>query len=96
MTRPDLSLLRRWIAARVRITLRVPRATFFTFIFPLMFLLLFNALNGSARVAAAGVAGGEVPFAQFYTPSIGIFGLTMACYSSIIFGLTNARDTGLL
>jgi ABC-2 type transport system permease protein len=96
MTRTDLSLLRRWIAARVRITLRVPRATFFTFIFPLMFLLLFNALNGDANVPAAGTAGGDVPFAQFYTPSIGIFGLTMACYSSVIFGLTNARDTGLL
>ena len=38
MTRTDLSLLRRWIAARVRITLRDPRATFFTFVFPLMFL----------------------------------------------------------
>ena len=96
MTRTDLSLLRRWIAARVRITLRVPRATFFTFIFPLMFLLIFNALNGNAKVPAAGTGGGDVPFAQFYTPSIGIFGLTMACYSSVIFGLSNARDIGLL
>jgi ABC-2 type transport system permease protein len=96
MTRTDLTLLRRWIAARVRITLRVPRATFFTFIFPLMFLLIFSALNGNAMVSAPGGSGGEVRFAQFYTPSIGIFGLTMACYSSVIFGLTNARDTGLL
>jgi ABC-2 type transport system permease protein len=96
MTRTDLNLLRRWIAARVRITLRVPRATFFTFIFPLMFLLIFSALNGNALVDAPGGSGGKVPFAQFYTPSIGIFGLTMACYSSVIFGLTNARDTGLL
>ena len=40
MTRTDLNLLRRWIAARVRITLRVPRATFFTFIFPLIFVIL--------------------------------------------------------
>jgi ABC-2 type transport system permease protein len=96
MTRTDLSLLRRWIVARVRIVLRVPRATFFTFIFPLMFLLIFNALNGNAKVPAAGTGGGDVPFAQFYTPSIGIFGLTMACYSSVIFGLSNARDIGLL
>jgi len=87
MTRTDLSLLRRWIAARVRITLRVPRATFFTFIFPLMFLVLFNAINGDAQVAATSPAGGDVPFAQFYTPSIGIFGLTLACYTTVIFGL---------
>jgi ABC-2 type transport system permease protein len=96
MTRTEIYLLRRWIAARVRITLRVPRATFFTFIFPLMFLLIFSALNGNALVDAPGGSGGQVRFAQFYTPSIGIFGLTMACYSSVIFGLTNARDTGLL
>jgi ABC-2 type transport system permease protein len=96
MTRTDLNLLRRWIAARVRITLRVPRATFFTFIFPLMFLLIFSALNGNALVSAPGGSGGKVPFSQFYTPSIGIFGLSMACYSSVIFGLTDARDRGLL
>jgi ABC-2 type transport system permease protein len=96
MTRTDLHLLRRWIAARVRLTLRSPRATFFTFVFPLMFLVLFNALNGNAQVAAPGAAGGKVPFAQFYTPSIGIFGLTLACYSTVIFGLADARDSGLL
>jgi ABC-2 type transport system permease protein len=96
MTRSDLPLLRRWIAARVRLTLRTPRATFFTFVFPLTFLVIFNALNGDARVAAMGAAGGKVPFAQFYTPSIGIFGLTLACYSSVIFGLAEARDSGLL
>ena len=96
MTRQDLPLMRRWIAARVRFTLRTPRATFFTFVFPLMFLVIFNALNGDASVAAMGDAGGEVPFAQFYTPSIGIFGLTLACYTSVIFGLATARDIGLL
>jgi ABC-2 type transport system permease protein len=96
MTRQDLPLLRRWIAARVRLTLRTPRATFFTFVFPLMFLVIFNALNGDSRVAAMGDAGGKVPFAQFYTPSIGIFGLTLACYTTVIFGLATARDSGLL
>jgi ABC-2 type transport system permease protein len=96
MTRTDLSLTRRWIAGHVRLTLRNPRATFFTFVFPLMFLVLFNALNGDNRVAATSPAGGEVPFAQFYTPSIGIFGLTLACYTTVIFGLAYARDTGRL
>jgi ABC-2 type transport system permease protein len=99
MTRPspaDVALLRRWIAARVRLTLRNPRAAFFTFAFPLLFLVLFNGLNGNAKVPATGPAGGDVPFAQFYTPSIGIFGLTMACYSGVILGISTARDLGLL
>jgi ABC-2 type transport system permease protein len=92
----DVALARHWIAARVKLTLRNPRATAFTFVFPLLFLVLFNALNGSTRVAAAGPAPGKVAFAQFYTPSIGIFGLTMACYAGVIFGICAARDTGLL
>jgi ABC-2 type transport system permease protein len=37
-----------------------------------------------------------VRFAQFYTPSIGIFGLTLACYTSVVFGIATARDEGLL
>jgi ABC-2 type transport system permease protein len=94
MTRTDLSLLRRWIAARVVLMLRNPRVTFFTFAFPLMFLLIFGGLNGNAQVA--GPAGGDVPFAQFYTPAIGVFGLTLACYSNVIFGLSTARDEGVL
>src|SRR5262245_27318059 len=94
MNRLDLTLLLRWIAARVRLMLRNPRVTFFTFAFPLMFLVIFSALNGDVMVQ--GAAGGDVRFAQFYAPSIGIFGLTLACYSNVIFGLANARDEGLL
>jgi ABC-2 type transport system permease protein len=94
MNRLDLTLLVRWIAARVRLMLRNPRVTFFTFAFPLMFLVIFSALNGNVMVEGAG--GGDVRFAQFYAPSIGIFGLTLACYSNVIFGLANARDEGLL
>jgi ABC-2 type transport system permease protein len=94
MTALDRSLLQRWIVARVRLMLRNPRVTFFTFAFPLMFLLIFGALNGNQPVP--GPAGGDVRFAQFYTPAIGIFGLTLACYSNLIFGLSTARDEGLL
>src|SRR5688572_4136797 len=90
------SLLLRWIAARVRLMLRNPRVTFFTFAFPLMFLVIFSAINGDVMVPAPGVSGGEVRFAQFYAPSIGIFGLTLACYSNVIFGLASARDERLL
>jgi ABC-2 type transport system permease protein len=94
--RSDLSLLRRWVVARVRLALRDPRALMFTFAFPLILLTLFNALNSGVRVAAMGDAGGKVPFAQFFTPSIGIFGLSSACYIGVVFGIASARDAGLL
>ena len=96
MSRSDLALLGRWVAARVRLTLRNPRALLFTFAFPLVLVTLFSALNSGVRVAAMGDAGGKVPFAQFYTPSIGIFGLASACYTGIVFGIASARDAGLL
>jgi ABC-2 type transport system permease protein len=95
-SRADLSLLRRWVAARIRLTLRNPRVLVFTFVFPLILLSVFSALNSGERVAAMGEAGGKVPFAQFYTPSIGIFGLASACYTGVIFGIASARDSGLL
>jgi ABC-2 type transport system permease protein len=96
MTRRDIDLARRWIAARVRLTLRNPRAVVFTFVFPLVLLVIFGALQGNQLVDAANGAAGKVHFAQFYTPSIGIFGLTMACYSGLVFALATARDIGLL
>ena len=74
--------------------LRNPRVTFFTFVFPLMFLVIFSAINGDVMVP--GASGGDVRFAQFYAPSIGIFGLTLACYTNVIFGLATARDERLL
>ena len=57
--------------------------------------MLFNGLNGNATVDAVGAAG-QVKFAQFYTPSIAIFSLTTACYTSVIIGIATARDSGLL
>jgi ABC-2 type transport system permease protein len=94
MSRADLALLRRWIAARMVMMLRTPRTFVFTLAFPLVFVLLFGGLNRDSTVSA--VATGDVPFAQFYTPSIGIFALTAACYTSLVVGFATARDKGLL
>ena len=94
MTINDLPLLGRWIAARVRMMMRSPRALGFTFAFPLVLVTLFGALNAGQDVAAP--SGGDVPFAQYYTPAIGVFAITLACYSSLIIGVATARETGLL
>jgi ABC-2 type transport system permease protein len=93
MIRSDLELARRWMAARLKLTLRNPRAVTFTFAFPIVLVVLFNALNGSTRVTAAGA---RVPFSQFYTPAIGVFSLVAACYTTLILGVATARDQGLL
>ena len=92
----DVALTWRWIVARVRMTLRSPRALGFTFAFPLVLVVLFNAINGDVKVTSMGPAGGDVTFAQYYTPSIGVFSLTVACYTSLLIGLATARENGLL
>lgn len=88
--RSDLALGRLWITARLRLMLRTPRATFFTFVFPLVLLVLLGSL-GSGTVP---VPGGRVRYAQYITPSIAIFALTAATYSFVIFGVATAREQG--
>lgn len=92
-SRSDLSLLGRWTAARVKPTLRTPRAAFFTLVFPLLLLVLLNATSGDSTLT---VPGGTVGFSQYFTPSLAIYGLSVACYVLPIFGLATARDAGIL
>ena len=88
-----IALTSRWIQGRVVMTLRNPRALVFTFAFPLILVVLFSALNGNAEIDAYGE---KLRFAQFYTPAIAIFSLVTACYTTLILGVSTARDQGLL
>lgn len=60
---------------------RNPAAAFFTFVFPLMFLVLFNGL---------------FDVNQFYVPAIGAFSVITACFTNVAMGVTMARDQGVL
>lgn len=72
---------------------RNPAAAVFTFAFPLLFLVIFTALNGNGTV---DLSGGEVKFAQYYVPAIIAFGLISACYTNLAFTLCTRRENGLL
>lgn len=72
---------------------RNPAAAVFTFAFPLLFLVIFTALNGNGTV---DIAGGEVKFAQYYVPAIVAFGLISACYTNLAFTVCIRRENGLL
>ena len=60
---------------------RNPAAAFFTFAFPIMFLVIFNALFGDAQFFVAGIAG---------------FGIISACYTNIAITMTFLREEGVL
>jgi ABC-2 type transport system permease protein len=89
-----LSLLALWTKGRFKLFLRTPRTAFFTFVFPLILLALLDSLNSGQTVT--GGNGGEVSFAAYFTPAIGIFGLVTACYTATIFAIATARDRGII
>jgi ABC-2 type transport system permease protein len=72
---------------------RNPAAAVFTFAFPLLFLVIFTAINGNGRV---DLPEGEVKFAQYYVPAIVAFGLISACYTNLAFTICIRRENGLL
>lgn len=75
-----------------RVFWRVPVAAFFTVALPLMFLVLFNLLNGGATIESLGGLG----FAQFFTPAIAVFSIVTACYTNLVITTSMDRDEGIL
>ncbi len=64
---------------------RNPAAAFFTFAFPLLFMVIFNVLF------AGGEDGG-----RFFTPAIIVFSVITATFTNIAMSVTYARDEGIL
>lgn len=72
---------------------RNPASAFFTFAFPLMFLVIFTALLGHGQVR---LGGRLVHQSTYYVAEMAAFSVITACYSNLAIGLTFQRDTGVL
>jgi len=72
---------------------RNPAAAAFVFAFPLMFLVVFTAINGNETIR---LRGGEAKFAQYYVPAIVGFGVISACYTNLAFVVSIRREDGIL
>jgi ABC-2 type transport system permease protein len=88
----------RQVLAQIRYTnkafWRNPASAFFTFLFPLLFLVIFTTLIGNNDVS---VGGGEViKSSTYYVFSMAAFGLISACYTNIAIGVVFAREEGVL
>jgi ABC-2 type transport system permease protein len=70
---------------------RNPVGAFFTFAFPIMFLVVFASLNLGAHI---DILNG-LPYNQYYVPSIAAFGVISACYSYLGVQIAIRRDTGV-
>ena len=71
---------------------RNPTSAIFTFVFPIMFLVIFASLNSNDRIKDLG----DIRFAQYYVPSIITFGIFSACFVNLAISTTFRREEGLL
>jgi ABC-2 type transport system permease protein len=73
---------------------RNPASAFFTFIFPLLFLVIFTALLGNDEVSLPD--GAVIKSSTYYVFSMAAFGLISACYTNIAISVVFAREGGIL
>ena len=72
---------------------RNPASAFFTFAFPLMFLVIFTALLGQGRVL---VGGHVVHQSAYYVAAMGAYAVISASYNNLATSLAFQRDAGVL
>ncbi|MGQ0678900.1 MAG: ABC transporter permease [Actinomycetota bacterium] len=90
----NASLIARQVRFANKAFWRNPPAAFFTFAFPLLFLVIFTTLfGGSGRLV---INGNRVSVATFYISSIIVFSVITACYTNVAMTLTFARELGIL
>jgi ABC-2 type transport system permease protein len=72
---------------------RNPASAFFTFAFPIMFLVIFSTLFGND---VSQLQGRRVTAATLYVPAMAAFSIISACYTNIAISVAFARDGGIL
>jgi ABC-2 type transport system permease protein len=72
---------------------RNPASAFFTFVFPLMFLVIFTSLLGHYTVR---IGSRTIDTSTYYVASMGTFAAISACFNNIAMGITFQREDGVL
>lgn len=93
----DLRLALRQVRFTNRAFWRNPAAAFFTFAFPLMFLVIFTTLFGNADVRVPGTDPVlVVRQSTYYVPAMASFAVITASYTNIAVSVCFQRDAGIL
>lgn len=71
---------------------RNPTSAFFTFVFPLVFLVIFASLNNGQTIPFLG----GLAYNQYYVPAIIAFGVISATYTQLAISLSLRRQSGEL
>jgi ABC-2 type transport system permease protein len=89
----DVALALRQIQYTNKAFWRNPANAFFTFAFPLMFLVIFTSLFGNDDIT---VAGRNISVSTFYVSAIGTFSIITATYTNLAINVSFTRDAGVL
>ena len=73
---------------------RNPASAFFTFAFPLMFLVIFTSLFGNSNTQV--LPGVTVKTSTFYVAAMSAFAVISACYTNIAISICFQREAGIL
>src|SRR5438874_493011 len=89
----DLQLALRQVVYTNKAFWRNPASAFFTFVFPLMFLVIFTAIfKGTTDIATFGTQ----ETSTYYIPAIATFSIITATYTNLAISVTFLRDAGIL
>jgi ABC-2 type transport system permease protein len=72
---------------------RNPASAFFTFAFPLMFLVIFTSLFGNSTL---DILGREVAVSTFYVSAVATFSIITATYTNLAMAVSFSREAGVL
>lgn len=84
-------MLLRQILFQLVLFSRRPVALFFVIAMPVIMLGLLTQLLGNDPIP-----GQSITTAQFYTPSLAVFGVVSACYTYLAISTATSRDQGIL
>lgn len=77
------------------VLVRNRQATFFTFVLPIMFLVIFASIFGG-HDHTVRVAGGRINTSVFYVPGIMTLGVIAGSFVNLVISVTAQRESGVL
>ncbi len=77
----------------LRASFRNPRARFFTFLFPVLLLVILAGVFGNGTTTIAGV---RVQLSRFYVGGILAMSVITAAYAMLVVSVAGARESGVL
>jgi ABC-2 type transport system permease protein len=90
--RREISLLLWQVVYEQRAFWRNRARGIFTFVFPLMFLVIFGSLYGGRHIASLG----GIAYDQYFVPGILAYGVIATTYVNLAIGTAILRDEGVL